>query len=340
MVTARSLIGGLFLVGLGALGGGVLVADNSNVGFPAQIETPSDSVETTATTTFLSDEIVFRSRPSFVGLLSGEPEEASAVAIVSTDCDELRTGHSSWKTLMVSTRSMRDTRLVTVTSHAPAGMNFPTCPVKLTVQVSVADSAQGWLVNDTTSRTKNSTSDVVPEALTTYRIERIISRSGYGLLGGSALAIAGVGLLWAWYKKAQRRFLEDAAPKYPVMAGIAGALSAVSVGGSISWTTLVPGLDIGGIVVVGLMSAVLVASGESLVAMESTHFRKFWTGHFLRLFGTAVLALLTPFILLHGADVGMGGLIAWVVIIILLTIAGCVFRPPAFNQTSQSGLPK
>lgn len=335
MVTSQTLRQGLYALVvvslLGAAGVGAVAQGNHDSGSVTQPKnaTQAESGEATAAPAFLQDEIVFRSRPSgWDGLLFGESEPTAAIAIANTNCARVFDGDAPRKTLMVSTRPTREAQKVDVVRHAPETAGLPACPVKLITQTSVADSARGWLITETDAQSSSTGSVVPPTVLTGYRIERIISASGYALLGFTALLVALCGLVWAYaYRSDPPRLLAGQDPKYPVMAGIAGALSAVSAGGTVSWSNMVPGLDLAGVVVAGLVAAVSVAAGETLAASSTGAGRIFWVGHFLRVFGTAVLALLTPFILLHGADIGAAAALAWLLVTVALIAAGSALRP-------------
>ncbi|MDN5767915.1 MAG: hypothetical protein L0H78_19110 [Humibacillus sp.] len=187
----------------------------------------------------------------------------------------------------------------------PTGL-YP-CPVTLTAEFDVGDPTTGWLILSRAA--KPQAGQDVSQSLTAFRMTRVMSPSGYFLIALSALVVTAV----AWIVTLRRNGDGPSFADAPVSSAILGALTAVSTG-AIAWSGLAPGLDLGGIVVIGLAGGVLVAVGNTIASGS----RKF--GNAVAVVGMALIALLLPFVLLHAATIGWTW-IAWLVVVLMLGFA-------------------
>ncbi|MBR7743750.1 hypothetical protein KC207_10660 [Phycicoccus sp. BSK3Z-2] len=255
---------------------------------------------------FAQDEVVFRHTPSWGALLLGRSDDVSARGLWRAGCDdaggdELVAVHRSARTAVKT--------VVPETSDTTEGL-YP-CPVTLTIPATVGDSPGGWLV-----AARDGTPAVgadVTESLTAFRIARVMGPDAYGLLALSAavvaLVAAGIGS-----RRRRRRTAWPSVANAPVVSAVLGALTAVSAG-TFAFSGLAPGLDLGGVLVLGLVGALLVAVGQAM----STTARK--VGGAVSVIGMAVIALLLPLVLLHAATVGSLAWLAWLLVVALLGIA-------------------
>ncbi len=295
---------------------------------------------------FLQDEVTFHFLPDAWQLLIGREGDATARTLMVAGCG-------------VSNRDLDDEAdlpaVVMVPSNTTGlvdGLGLPVdliekesrqeqvcapriVPVDLSVDMRVSEPARGWLVAvPTVPGTLTPDTASVP-----YVVKRIIHPWGYGLLAITAGLVALLGVFRGnptEYAEGREKELageqdDKAIPSLPVMASIYGALALATAGLS-TWTDLVPGLDLGGVLVVGLIAAVLVAAGDRLVATyqrakAENQSRRANAGLFLSLFGAATMALLIPFVLLHGANIGVGSAAVWGLATLFLIFAS-LFRLP------------
>ena len=306
----------------------------------ASPEATAEPTSAEAVDPFVQEEVTFRYLPSISQLLLGEAGEASATVLLATGCANSNKGTNlamaGGEIVMAPSNPASPAQLLTpapvdLDSDLPDGGALPLCPVTLsTTAMRVGDSSHGWLLWVTSAD-----GDVVAEqASVPYTVRRIIHWSGYVLLAVSAALVAFGGLLSsdsAKYAKQRKEQQDPAAkadplPTLPVMASILGALTAVATG-ALLWTDLVPGMDLGGVVVIGLIGGVLVAAGDRLSVTYQDSVWRAPIGLLLSLFGTVTIALLLPFVLLHGATIGGWSTWAWIAVAGLLMLASLVRLP-------------
>ena len=287
----------------------------------------SSTADVVVVSPFAQDEVVFRSTPGWGVLLLGGSERVKARGLWRDGCDDALAGAGG---LRVVRRGVRSAVKAVAVEGANYDPSLPTdsegdetsglypCPVTLTIDSTVSDATSGWLI--LARKEPFPEGQDVSKSLTEFRISRVISPWGYLLIGLSALAVTGV----AWVATAIKRFgksdtrfrdaLRAASPSVadaPVSSAILGALTAVSAG-TIAWSGLAPGLDLGGVIVLGLVGGVLVAAGDAI----AQDWRRL--GNVVALFGLAVIALLLPFVLLHAATVGAAAGVIWVVLLLIV----------------------
>ncbi|WP_161965073.1 hypothetical protein [Ornithinimicrobium cerasi] len=336
---------------LGGLGAGAVSGGEPEE--PVSASSAEAVEEPAATHPFLQDEVAFHVLPGVWELLLGvktgdedrtgvalERTQAHAVAVLDRPCDEepilvgvpasiVGAAAQSEAEDAVDRGALRGVKTVEVSLidvPVAEGRRLPACPVELTMQVPLGAAANGHLMAsvpepdaDPPAEEAAATNDV----LVAYSVTQFFSIGAYVLLALSALLVAVAGLLPLLIgASAQDRIgllkEEVTDRKYPVFAAVTTALAAVSTG-AVSWSDLVPSLHLGGVTVTVLLAGVLVTVGEAIVSATSAGWR-FLVGHVLRVYGIAVLALLTPLILLHGSTIGWGGAVVWGVIVAVLTV--------------------
>lgn len=321
---------------------------------PQTVDTASEEVVSEAETThpFLLETIGFRATPGAQHLLGGSSTQAHAVAILSHPCNR---GDADLPPLfLVPSTFARSTDATSVLpavrtqrlATGDAERSQPACPVLLTVDVSVTSAPGGYVLADVPAETlpaDQSTAEPLTDAvLMPYTLTLYMGTDAYWLLLVSAALVATASTAWLGHRPSSHENAlavtkGDGAPgpSYPVMAGIAAVLTAVS-GTTINWSELVPTLHLGGITVVGLVSAVLVAIGESVVRRRGEDSPTPLLGHFLRVLGTAVLALLPPLILLYGATIGAWSVGVWTGLIVALGGVSMLALPEGPRASSRS----
>jgi hypothetical protein len=355
------LVVALILGGLGA--GAVTDAPDA----PAETSAAAaEADDAAATHPFLQDEVAFHASPGVNALLfgmdtgDGDPAgvvasktQAHALAILNRPCGEqpdlvavpdsivgaaARAGATG-----VDPGTVRGLKTVAVeAADAPVATDLlPGCPVELTMHAPVGAAATGRLMAALPAKNVPSTVEppagapaVTSDVLVTYSVTQFFSPGAYLLLAGSALLVTVAGLV-PLTDHTRVRTLQAGVDKrtYPILAALATALAAVS-GGTVGWSDLVPSLHLGGITVTVLLAGVLVAVGEAVVSSAE---KAFVVGHALRVYGIAVLALLTPLVLLHGSTIGWGGAVVWVAVMVVLGVAACFMVLSKDTPSTTSG---
>lgn len=211
---------------------------------------------------------------------------------------------------------------------------LPACLMHLSIDAAVGAAAGGHLVP--TALVGPPVTDkplvlapVTDKVLARYSITQYFHWSTYVLLAASAVlvALAGTKRLFFGAKKQDARTVlqTETGRKYPVLAALGTALAGVSTG-AVAWSDLVPSMHLGGVTVIVLIAGVLVAVGEAVVTSADTTWQQ-GVGHFGRVLGTAVLALLPALILLHGATIGCGAALVWLLLLVLFAAVACFLLP-------------
>ncbi|MFT3876116.1 MAG: hypothetical protein QM708_06820 [Propioniciclava sp.] len=347
-----------------ALGGIALVALLSTPFAPARADgsladenttpplvTPSPAPKEERVHPFLRDEIIFRSSPTWTGLLFGSAEPVTAHALLRGPCPDekmsitLVPGHQviptrfdaeGSSTTPVPGIARLDTPQVmtgpATASGAPAA-EAP-CPVVLTAQMSVAHATSGWLIEIETPTPQTTLSS---DTAANYRVIKVMGTSAYALLGVTALAIAVLSLVAIPLIRSYRRNIAsnqdgsqapspDDKSDLPVLAAVTTAAT-----GAAAWSGWVPGLDFAGVAVVGILSFGLVEVGK-VICWHSAGCRSwwrhfYWLGYFLSVSGMSVIALLPLFVLLHGATIGKCASWVWLGAAVVLLIGSLLFHP-------------
>lgn len=303
---------------------------------------------------FLLEEISFRATPDTGAILTGGAVKAHAVALLDRPCNETSPSLPHFYLVPSHTARADDAAAGFVSigrsrlGVAEDGRRLQTCLVRLTVDVSVSSAAAGYVLADVAAddvADDASAEPVTDAVLMPYTLTLFMGVDAYVLLLVSALLVAVPGTAWIGQRSPDGKNVlaptseekDGTPPSYPVMAGIAAALTAVS-GTTVAWSELVPTLHLGGVTVVALVSAVLVAIGETVVKQRGPNAPTPLFGHLLRVLGTALLALLPPLILLYGATVGPGSLVIWIgVVAALMVVAGLALPDGVRPRSSREG---
>lgn len=338
MDQAKGVAGGAFLLlALVAVlaGPSVQLRGEGPTSVPDGVASPNVD-EAVATHPFVNEKLTLRMQPS-PSELGGDQVEVTAYALTKAPCS------SEQDQLVLVPAGPGDVSTATVEPRS-GKPDIAGCAVTVTGTLPV-DAVNGSVVPaEPTSRADGSTA--IP-----YGVVRLPHRGSLGIVVGAAAVMAVFGTLylgsWSLGKNAKARRLESSAFAFPVLGAITGAGTSV-VAVTAILTDVVPGLQLGWVLLLGLVAGVCVVGGKAIgtgvpLGVEATlkdgrpqavSSRKndlnasglLSLGVAVSLFGIYLTALLNPLVLLHG--VRWNACLVAVGAVVLLLIATLLGSPP------------